>query len=525
MLSSPRASAVCLLAAVVLLATPTTSCVLAQTPAPAPETEERLRRLEEVVRRLEGELARERANTESSRPGADKGEAPSGEGGDKKKEEEKKKAEEGYFVGSDPSLKARWRDGLGFYVDSPNDDYHLHFGGRFDLDAAWFGAGRDVQTGRGGVGPLEDGADFRRVRLRIDGQVYEIFDFVFEVDVAQGIEGATSLAGPTDVYGDVTHLPLVGNVRVGHFREPFSMDALTSGNALTFLERSNVWEAFVPFRNLGVMLFDTVLDDRASWAVGAFRSNNRTTGNAFDYGDGEYALTGRVTALPWYEQDGRCLVHVGAAFSHRGYSLDPGQDAVRYRVFPETRVGRYVFGDTGNLRAESATLLGAEFAFQWGAFAFQSEYTRARVNDALIGGRFRDPSFSGWYVQGSYFLTGENKTYRRRIGQRTVGVFDRPRPHENFFLVRAGEGRLTPRDVLLGRGAWEIAVRYTHIDLNAPGQGVAAQVVRDVTFGLNWYLNANVKVQGNYVFADRDYPAQGNRGTAHVLALRFHYDF
>jgi phosphate-selective porin OprO/OprP len=231
-----------------------------------------------------------------------------------------------------------------------------------------------------------------------------------------------------------------------------------------------------------------------------------------------------VTALPWYEEEGRCLLHLGADFSHRSGNRDVGQEPFRYRSFPGVRVGRYVFADTGNIPAESADLANAEFGLNLGAFSLQAEYCRVWVHDARLEGGVRSPTFSSWYVQASYFLTGEYRTYRRYVGQRTVGVFDRPRPSEDFFFVPLGEGGGW-RDWGLGRGAWEVAVRYSSLDLDDPSQGVPAQTLRDVTFGLNWYLTFNTKVQWNYILADRDFESRGNRGMAHIFAMRFHHDF
>src|SRR5262249_4363241 len=140
---------------------------------------------------------------------------------------------------------------------------------------------------------------------------------------------------------------------------------------LMFMERSAPFDAFVPFRNPGFMFFDTVepLDERVSWSIGMFRTNARNTGNPTDLGDGEYAETGRLTFLPYYAEDGRYLVHFGASGSHRSFTKDKGNDQVRFRAFPEIRVGQYIFADTGSFRADSVDLAGAEFAFQVGPFA------------------------------------------------------------------------------------------------------------------------------------------------------------
>ena len=74
-----------------------------------------------------------------------------------------------------------------------------------------------------------------------------------------------------DVYIQVRELPVIGNVRVGHFKECFGLEQLTSDNYTTFMERSLDDEgAFVPGRNDGIMAYNWTENQRATWAIGAF---------------------------------------------------------------------------------------------------------------------------------------------------------------------------------------------------------------------------------------------------------------
>jgi phosphate-selective porin OprO and OprP len=100
-------------------------------------------------------------------------------------------------------------------------------------------------------------------------------------------------------------------------------------------------------------------------------------------------------------------------------------------------------------------------------------------------------------------------------------VFGRVKPLNNF-------GRAT------GWGAWELAVRYSYMDLgNAftatlqppnAGAPLFGGVLSDVTFGVNWYLNQYAKLQFNYVDAKLNRDAVGRSETG-VFAMRAQLDF
>ena len=106
-----------------------------------------------------------------------------------------------------------------------------------------------------------------------------------------------------------------------------------------------------------------------------------------------------------------------------------------------------------------------------------------------------DPRFGGYYVEASWFPTGERRRYAT-----TNAAFQAPKP-------------LLPFDGLGGWGAWELALRYSHTDLNdlagVPGTAAADDSVRGgeqsiFGAGVNWYLNSNVKLMFNYLRVEVD---------------------
>ena len=113
----------------------------------------------------------------------------------------------------------------------------------------------------------------------------------------------------------------------------------------------------------------------------------------------------------------------------------------------------------------------------------------------------------GGYVQVGYFLTGEHRPY-----DRVAGAIDRVRPFEDFFLAR------TDRGLERGMGAWEVALRFSHLDLN--NGNISGGVVNDLTFGVNWFCNPFCKVVFNYIHSWRQSPTSPpNAGPTPAVAV------
>ena len=350
------------------------------------------------------------------------------------------------------------------------------------------------------VGDAEDGADFRRARLQAVGSVAPNVAYSLEMDF--GFPGRPSFM---DVWLEVQELEILGNVRTGLYRQPIGLDVLTSVRELTFLERG-LPIAFLPFRQIGVMAFDQAFDGLATWAVSGFRFPTDVFGGALG-DDGGYGVATRLTGLPLYHA-GHYLLHLGAAYSF----LDPSNNLTQYRSTPEyftSESGGGVpggvptqfpfFVDTGLIPTENVNLFGAELAWALGSLHGQAEWMAATVDQTNAG----HVAFQGGYAQCAYLLTGEVRPYN----------------HANAAL-----GRITPQ-TNFGKGGWgafEVAVRYSWIDLN--DGAIQGGQLQDITGGLNWYLNQYTKFQLNYIHAMLDPPAFADN-TADIIAMRAQVDF
>ncbi len=393
-------------------------------------------------------------------------------------------------------LRVYWDNGL--RMESQDGQFRLKVGGRIMFDAAHIDG--PEYWGYGGPSIDEnDGTEFRRLRVRLSGDVYQDYIYRLEVDFADND------AEIIDAYVGVKGVPYVGTVQAGQFSEPLGLEALTSSSYITFMERSMATQALIPYRSKGLALTNAYFDERLAASVGVFHGGIEQ--------DNFWSVTGRVSGLPWYAREGRRLLHLGVAASHRNPESEYGFYA---------RPGSHLADEhlnTGPLPADEVDLWGAEAALVLGPFSVQGEFLRADVSfmpearDLTFLGlddRFRlaDRHFDGYYAQASYFLTGEHRPY-----DRTLGVFERVVPEKPFQLHGGGWG------------AWEVAVRYDELDLNDFDfrSGVIGGRGRSLTFGLNWYLTANTRLMLNYVQSDISQYAYG--GGIDIIEARFQADF
>ena len=376
-------------------------------------------------------------------------------------------------------------------------------GGFFQLDAGFY---NQDSVNRATLGDIEDGLGFRRTRLVAKGNVTDRTSFNIEFDFSQ--------AQPrfVDVWMQFADTP-AGNVRVGRYRQPFGMAELTSAKELPFLERSLRF-TLTPFRQTGIMLFDTAFNNRMTWFASGYRYLSDNFGNVYADTDG-YGFATRVVFRP-LDDGANHLVHVGFDYSHN----EPGRRRVQYVNSNEFFIGQNPnlgppslpvlplvsvppFVNTGAMPTNRTDLFNLEGAVSLGRFAIQSEATWARVE--LLDGTIN--TFPGAYAQLRYVLTGETIPYLRKSG-----VLGRVKP-------------FTPVDVANGEwGAWELTARVSYLDLNGAGLPGPGRRLTDTTVGLNWYLNSHTKFQLNWIHADLADPTLGD-SNADTLAIRGQIDF
>jgi phosphate-selective porin OprO/OprP len=408
-------------------------------------------------------------------------------------------------------MAAYWKDGL--QIESENEVFRVHVGGTLQVDSGWNAVPRSVETGPGGIGELQDGGLLRRARIRIDGTMYEHLEWVAEYDFANTVENDTSTSTQTigspsfiNAWVGVNDIPLVGTVRAGWMKEPISFEFQKSGRWLNFMERVPGTNSFFT-RSVGVMAANQTANERLTWAFGAFHVEDDNFG--FGFGNGEYSEVGRLTWLPWYEDDGERLLHLGIGYRH-GH-LDQNQIDLKGRPSVRTMPGSQEppLADTGTIDGTNQDTLDTELAAVYGPWTLQSEYYCTFIHDSVVNNQPLGTLFyQGTYVELLYFLTGEYQPYELK-----AATFGRVVPLRNFDIWD-GPG---------GWGAWQVGIRYGFLDLQ--DKGVNGATLHDIVLGLNWFLNPNAKVQWNLAINHRESTPAGSSGWTYIFGTRLALDF
>ncbi len=341
-----------------------------------------------------------------------------------------------------------------------------------------------------------DGTNVRRARLNASGTIAHDFKYKIENDFAG------NASAMTDVYLEYVGFEPV-SIMVGQFKEPFGLDTLTSDLFTTFNERG-LTSAFSPDRKIGAMLSTYGRNDSiGAWtaAAGWFGSGTSSTGSTNDEAQD---VTARLTWAPIAEKTQ--VLHFGVAGSHRIPDASTDTYTISSRAENQmTSAAADLAVTTGAIaNVESVNLLGLEAAGVYGPFALQGEYNVADVNRYNL----TDQRFTGYYAEASYFITGESKNYNAKAGK-----FDRVTPKWAF----------NPREKDSGWGAWQVAARYSNLDLN--DSVIKGGEIKDVTLGLRWIPQPYVSMTLNYVMQNSDGFAVTPNDDPRIWILRTQFDF
>lgn len=387
--------------------------------------------------------------------------------------------------GGDPNdFRAFWKTGI--KLETANGNFKIALIGRLMWDTAWRSSSDFPPADTDGNNITMDNTFFRRARLGVQGTVYKNTAFKVQFDFAGGTVQLKDLyVGLNNLAGDIK-LSVVG----GHFKEPFSLEELTSSKYIFFMERSMATNAFAPSRNNGIYARSTnLLKGRMYAAIGIFKTVNNQGAAT---GDGDYSLTLRVAGLALHNKDNHTILHVAFGFTYRG------DDAVQYRARPNTGSGDRLV-DTGTLAVDDSSIFNFEIAFIWRGLSASAEIF---FTDTDVIGQPKS-NFTGGYITVGYWITGEQQGWKNF-------AFARTKPNKNLY---DGGG---------GYGAVWVGYRFDVIDLN--DGSVTGGKEANHSFGVTWQWNPNTRMLFNYIYADVDSGPEGP-GQLSIFEMRWQFDF
>ena len=301
--------------------------------------------------------------------------------------------------------------------------------------------------------PMHNGVELRRGRLAVTSRPRPGLTWQLDVDFADDeVEVEDAWVGLERT---------TAGMRMGSFKEPLGLEHLVSSRYTTFLERGLV-DALVPGRSMGLAFWTY-----GRWwlvTVGAF---GQDVDDVRDQADEAHAFTGRAVVYPVWDRTH--FLHLGIAATRRTPDArSPQSDRVRYRTRPETHVSRDRILNTGLVDGvDHTTSVGLEAAHVWGPLSTQAEMVGTSI--ARQTGH-QDAVLWGFYAYASWFLSGESRPYCRSTGE-----FGRVRPEQPS-------------------GAWEVAGRYSWLDLNDGPAEILGGKAEAITLGANWYASANSRL-------------------------------
>lgn len=354
------------------------------------------------------------------------------------------------------------------YLKSADGQHKVELHGRLNFDVrSYEGDAKKLDSKRSNESsPRSDlitNLLVRRARIGIDATFFKYLDFKVEGEFSEG-----SSFNLTDGYGELNYWPEL-RVRGGQFKVPFSFEELTSSRFIDFVERSVV-NNLVPARDVGAMMHGTLLGGTLDYSAGIF---NGTGANSSDKNDAkDYA--GRLLVRPFKLLDIPALqkLHIAGHMTYgdqdKGESLRGRTDA-RFEFFP--RVPTH--GDR--------VRYGFEVVHAYGPFGLYGEYVKTKEEREGLGtggNNLADVDGRGWYVAGTWLVTGEEKVHGKA-----------PKVKNNFD-PRTG-----------GLGALELVARFAQLDFDSddPLLSPGGNEVDALTVGFNWYLSPNVRLMFNWV--------------------------
>ena len=322
---------------------------------------------------------------------------------------------------------------------------------------------------------------FRRARVGVQGRIYDDLEYDLDAELRDKDHPWRN------VYLNYRRFQ-AAEVRVGRFKVPFGREQLETVFEIDFLERSLINSTLTPTRSTGLMVAGELAEGVVEYRTGIFRDDGDSsrfeavfieTDRFEDVRAGEGSWGGRIVVRPWERSRGRLRrLEAGAGITLT--DMDTGLFG------PEGRtLSGYTFSEPVYVNGRR-TRLGVDGAWAVGPFGVQAEYIRLqdqRNGQGLGDVDLPDAVAQGWYVSGSWNLTGERATQENT-------------PRRPLFRGGIGALELAARIEALRFGSVDTAGEAPFA--NPRAANILENRDRIVSLGLNWYPNRWGRVMLNF---------------------------
>lgn len=360
--------------------------------------------------------------------------------------------------------------------------------GRIQADANYVSA-PDGLSDRG----LGFSNEFRRIRLGGEGELGSGFGYKLELELS---DNSVDLVDTFLTYRSGPWLLAIGN-----HNQFQSLDELISDTAGSVMERAAFTDAFNFERRLGL---SAQFKRGALLAqAGVFTDDVGALANDSDGAEGgdennSFSLDGRLVYAPKW---GAAQWHFGASAHWRKLGrIDETPLRYRQRPFAHSTNSRLI--GTRALRVEREFSHGLELGMvsgRWHAAAETHWLRPARLDGP-------SPRFWGGYAELGYYLTDDSRPYEN-------GIFTTAKPKAPM-----GKG---------GIGAWQINLRYDHLDLDS--RDIRGGTQDAYIAALIWTPIQYLRFNLNYGYLDYGgavaLPDGRTDYGVHVFGSRFELDF
>ncbi len=355
-------------------------------------------------------------------------------------------------------------------------------------DTAYFMQSAGARQLTAANGPdLSSGSNWRRAQLGIQGKVFGDWNYYFNYEFGSGASSGNELQGRIQqAYVEYAGIAPFA-FRIGAYPPSANLEDATGAADVIFLER-----------NAPSDLSRSLAGGDGRDAIGViytgenfFGSVAYTGGKAADtnlFFDEQQAVVARASDMFYSDDDLKLLFSLAGTYVFHGGDATAGAGSARNITLqdgPEltTDDNSLRLVSTGAINTSTAWNYGLEGAAEWRNLYAQAGYFGYGMDQMAAGAP--NLNFDGWYVQGTWIITGESRPYNVANGS-----FANPKPRVPFSI----DG--------WGPGAWEVAARYSDLNLNdhagvlggaLPAGGIRGGDQSNVTLALNWYPNNALK--------------------------------